>query len=136
MSEQENLRTVQQLFECFGRGDVPGLLRLLSDDVDWHIKGPASVPYFGPRTGHDGALDFFAKLGTSVEFESFTPETFLAGGDHVVVIGSERGRVRATGKSFENPWIMAFTLRDGKITRFRSYEDTAAVAEAFRRSSQ
>jgi len=136
MSEQENLRTVQNLFECFGRGDVPGLLRLLSEDVDWHIKGPEVVPYFGPRNGHEGALDFFGKLGTSVEFERFAPETFLAGGEQVVVIGGERGRVRATGKSFDNDWAMVFTLRDGKITKFRSYEDTAAVAEAFQSSSQ
>jgi ketosteroid isomerase-like protein len=27
---------------------------------------------------------------------------------------------------------MVFTVRDGKITRFRSHEDTAAVAEAFK----
>ena len=132
MSEQDNLRVVRSLFESFGSGDVPGILRLLDEDVDWHIKGPASVPYFGPRTGHEGALDFFGKLGTNVEFESFAPETFLAGGDKVVVIGSERGRVRATGKSFDNDWAMVFTVRDGKVTRLRSYEDTAAVAEAFR----
>jgi ketosteroid isomerase-like protein len=131
MSEQENLKVVQSLFECFGRGDVPGLLRLLDEDVDWHIKGPASVPYFGPRRGHEGALDFFGKLGASVEFERFAPEDFIAGGDKVVVTGGERGRVRATGKSFEIEWALVFTLRDGKITRFRSYEDTAAVAEAF-----
>jgi len=131
MSEQENLRVVRNLFECFGRGDVPGLLGLLDEDVDWHIKGPDSVPYFGPRRGHEGALDFFGKLGASVEFESFAPEEFIPGGDKVVVIGGERGRVRATGKSFDNPWAMIFTLRDGKVTKFRSYEDTAAVAGAF-----
>ena len=132
MSEQDNLRVVQNLFECFGRGDVPGLLRLLDEDVDWHIEGPSEVPYFGPRRGHEGALDFFGKLSTSVEFESFAPEDFLAGGDRVVVLGSERGRVKATGRSFDNPWAMVFTLREGKITKFRSHEDTAAVAEAFR----
>ena len=132
MSEQENLRVVQTLFECFGRGDVPGMLKQLDDDVDWHIKGPAEVPYFGPRRGHDGVLDFFGKLGTNVEFERFAPEHFIPDGERVVVIGSERGRVKATGKSFDNDWAMVFTLRDGKITHFRSHEDTAAVAEAFR----
>ena len=131
MSEQENVRVVQTLFERFGSGDVPGILGLLSEDVDWHIRGPEAVPYFGPRRGHDGVLDFFGKVATSVEFESLQPEEFVPAGDKVLVIGGERGRVRATGKNFDNPWIMVFTLRDGKITRFRSYEDTAAVAEAF-----
>jgi len=132
MSEQENLRVVQNLFECFGRGDVPGILRLLDDDVDWHIKGPSEVPFFGPRRGHDGVLDFFGKVGTAVEFEHLAPEGFFASGDRVVVLGSERGRVRATGKEFVNEWAMVFTLRGGKIVKFRSHEDTAAVAEAFR----
>lgn len=136
MSENGNQMVVRELFECFGRGDVPGILRLLDEDVDWHIKGPEGVPYFGPRRGHEGALDFFGKLGTSVEMESFAPETFLAGGDHVVVIGGERGRVRATGKSFDNDWAMVFTLRGGKIVKFRSHEDTAAVAEAFKGAGQ
>ena len=132
MSEQENLRVVQNLFECFGRGDVPGILRLLDDDVDWHIKGPSEVPFFGPRRGHDGVLDFFGKVGTAVEFEHLAPEEFFASGDRVVVLGGERGRVRATGKEFVNEWAMVFTLRGGKIVKFRSHEDTAAVAEAFR----
>lgn len=132
MSEQENLRVVRQLFECFGRGDIPGLLQLLHEDVDWHIRGPEAVPFFGPRRGHDGVLDFFGKVGTSVEFEQIGAEKFFADGDQVVALGSERGRVKATGKSFENRWAMVFTLRDGKIVKFRSHEDTAAVAEAFR----
>ena len=132
MSEQENLRVVQRLFECFGRGDIPGLLQLLDDDVDWHIRGPEVVPYFGPRRGHDGVLDFFGKVATNVEFDQIGPERFFANGDEVIAVGGERGRVKATGKSFENPWAMVFTLREGKIVRFRSYEDTAAVAEAFR----
>jgi ketosteroid isomerase-like protein len=40
--------------------------------------------------------------------------------------------VRATGKTFDNPWALVFTVRDGLITEFRGYEDTAAVASAFR----
>ncbi|HWS56798.1 MAG TPA: nuclear transport factor 2 family protein, partial [Pyrinomonadaceae bacterium] len=79
-----------------------------------------------------GVLDFFGKIGTNVEFEHLAPEEFIPAGDKVLVIGGERGRVRATGRDFENPWIMVFTLREGKISKFRSYEDTAAVAEAFR----
>ncbi|HEV3469989.1 MAG TPA: nuclear transport factor 2 family protein [Pyrinomonadaceae bacterium] len=132
MSEQENLEVVRNLFERFASGDLPGILGMLADGVDWHIRGPEVVPFYGPRAGHDGVLDFFGKVSTSVAFDSFQPEEFIPAGDKVLVIGGERGRVRATGRSFENSWIMVFTLRDGKITKFRSYEDTAAVAEAFK----
>jgi ketosteroid isomerase-like protein len=132
MSEQENLKIVQGVFEAFSHGDVPGMLRLLAYDIEWIIAGPSEVPYFGERRGHNGVTDFLSKLGSTVEFAQFAPQEFVAKDDKVFVFGIERGRVKETGKNFENPWAMVFTLRDGHVARFRSYEDTAAVAEAFR----
>ena len=131
MSEEQNRQVVQNLFEAFGRGDIPALLGTLSADVDWQIFGPDSVPYFGPHRGHDGVTDFFVKVGSNVEFEFLVPREFIAQGDKVVVLGDERGRVKSTRREFENQWAMVFTLKEGKITRFRSYEDTSAVAGAF-----
>ncbi len=132
MSEQQNLKIVRDIFEAFGRGDVPAILEVLDDDVVWIVSGPQDVPYFGERRGKQGAVEFFTLLGSSVEFENFVTEDFAASGDKVFVTGHERARVRASGRGFENHWAMVFTLRDGKVVRFRSYEDSGAVADAFR----
>lgn len=132
MSDQDNLKTVQSIFEAFGRGDVPAVIGALAEDVRWTVPGPPTVPHFGERRGHQGALEFFAKLGEAVEFTEFEAREYVAQGDDVVVLGGERGRVRATGREFAQEWALVFTLRGGKVTRFRGYEDTAAVAEAFR----
>ncbi len=132
MSEEENRRVVQSVYEAFGRGDAAGVLAACSEDINWNIHGPEVVPYFGLRRGHPGVIEFLTQLGGAVEFEDFQVREFIPHGDRVVVLGHERGRVRATGKTFDNQWAMSFTLRDGKITDLRSYEDTAAVAEAFR----
>jgi ketosteroid isomerase-like protein len=131
MSEQENLQAVQNIFAAFGRGDLAGMLASLADDVEWIIKGPGVVPYFGEWRGHAGVTDFVTQIGTSVEFERFEPQEFIAKDERVVVIGSERGRVRATGRTFDNDWSIVFTIHDGKVTRVRIYDNTAAVAEAF-----
>jgi ketosteroid isomerase-like protein len=131
MSAQENKRVVQSVFEAFGRGDIPGVLSVLADDVLWTMPGPPEVPYYGERRGHEGVTDFFVRLGTHVEFESFEPREFIAEGERVVVLGFERGRVRSTGKIFDNDWALVFTVRDGKVSHFRSYENTGAVADAF-----
>jgi ketosteroid isomerase-like protein len=131
MSTEENKRVVQTVFEMFGRGDVPGLLELITDDAEWAAPGPESVSYFGERSGREGALEFFKNLGSSVEFESFEPGDLIAEGDRVVALGSERGRVRSTGKVFDNRWALVFTIREGKVAGFRCYENTAAIAEAF-----
>ncbi len=131
MSTEENKRVVQSIFEAFGRGDVPGVLAHLADDVEWKAPGPASVPYLGERRGHGGATEFFVQLGTNVDFEYFEPGAFIAEGDRVVALGRERGRVKGTGKTFDNDWALVFTFGGGKVTDFRIYENTSAIAEAF-----
>ncbi|HVF51926.1 MAG TPA: nuclear transport factor 2 family protein [Pyrinomonadaceae bacterium] len=132
MSEPENLQTVQSLFAAFGRGDVPALLGALAEDVQWIISGPEVVPYFGDWQGHAGVTDFLVQIGTAVAFERFEPQEFIARDEKVIVLGSERGRVKATGRTFDNDWAIAFTLRAGKISRVRIYDNTDAVAQAFR----
>ena len=131
MSTEDNKRVVQTVFEKFGQGDVPGLLALITEDAEWAAPGPEVVSYFGERKGRDGALEFFKNLGAEVEFESFEPGDLIAEGDRVVALGRERGRVRRTGKVFDNRWALVFTIRDRMITGFRIYENTAAIAEAF-----
>ena len=131
MSAERNRRTVQSIFEAFGRGDIPGVLGHVSEDVTWKAPGPAVIPYFGDRRGHAGATEFFVQLGTSVDFEHFEPGAFIAEGDRVVVLGRERGRVKGTGKTFDNDWALVFTFGGGKVTGFQCYENTAAIAEAF-----
>ncbi|MFN2508491.1 MAG: nuclear transport factor 2 family protein [Chthoniobacterales bacterium] len=90
------------------------------------------MPWAGSFQGHEGATNYFARVGAEAEFEAFEPHTFLAQGDHVVVLGFEKVRSRCTGRSYENHWAHAFTLADGKIIAFREYCDTFIVAEAFR----
>ncbi|MGH9941795.1 MAG: nuclear transport factor 2 family protein [Pyrinomonadaceae bacterium] len=132
MSERENVVVVEQIFASFGRGDVPAVLSALVEEVEWFIPGPPDViPYAGMRRGRAEVLRFFEALGGAVEFERFEPREFIAQGDAVVALGFERGRVRATSRAFDNPWAMAFRLRDGKVVSFYSYEDTASVAAAF-----
>ena len=131
MSAEENKRTVQSIFEAFGRGDIPGVLEHVSEDVTWNAPGPSVVPFYGRRRGHAGATEFFVQLGSNVEFEKFEPWEFIAEGDSVVVTGTERGRVRATGKTYEQDWVLLFKVGGGKVTSFHCYDETDAVARAF-----
>ena len=132
MNEQDNTRVVQDLFAAFGRGDVPGVLDKLTDDVEWRLAGPTEVTYAGVRRGRDQVAEVLKLLAQSSEFEHFEPQEFIAQGEKVVVLGHERQRVKATGQVVDNDWAMVFTLREGKIAKFRNYEDTAAVAAAHR----
>lgn len=63
---------------------------------------------------------------------STEPREFVARGDRVLVVGFARGRIKATTKTFEDDWIFAITVRDGKLTSIREYVDTQALARASR----
>ncbi|MBV8832639.1 MAG: hypothetical protein JO108_25845, partial [Acidobacteriaceae bacterium] len=36
-----------------------------------------------------------------------------------------------TNRAFENNWVIAFTVRNGKVTNVREYIDTLALAQGF-----
>lgn len=131
MKEQENIRTVQEIYAAFGRGDIPALLGAVADDVEWSIAGPEVVPHAGKRRGRQEVAAFFPVLAETEEFLQFEPREYIAQGDQVVVLGFLQSRVKATGKTYDNEWAMVWTVQNGKVTRFRTYEDTAAEAAAY-----
>ncbi len=130
MGVQENVQVVKEGFAAFSRGDIPGLLALLSDNVEWVTPG-SGMPLAGTYRGHEGVANFFQKLAQETDILDFQPREFVAEGDRVLVVGWERGKIKATNRTFELDWIMAFTVRDGKVTQFREYTDTQALAGAY-----
>jgi len=58
------------------------------------------------------------------------PREYIVQGDRVLVIGYATGEVKATNKPFEDHWVFAITVSDGKLSRIREYIDTQALARA------
>jgi ketosteroid isomerase-like protein len=122
---------VQATYEAVGRGDISAVLDLLTDDVEWTLQGPSVIPFAGTRHGREGVAEFFSLVGENLEFEQFEPRDFVAQGDSVAVLGYERSLIKPTGRTLEQEWAHVYTLRDGKIAKFRGFEDTAALVVAF-----
>ena len=55
----------------------------------------------------------------------------LAAGAKFVAVAAASGRAKSTDKAFASDWTMAWTVKAGKVTSFRSFEDTHVVAAAF-----
>ena len=126
----QNVDVVQQGYEAFGRGDIPAVLELLTEDVEWTEQGPSVIPFAGTFRGREGIAECFTLLDETLEFEQFEPRKFVGQGDTVVVVGYERGLVKPTGRTFEHEWAHVYTLRDGKIATGLFLEDTAALVDA------
>jgi uncharacterized protein len=125
-------QVAQQAYAAFGRGDVEGILALLTDDVDWRFLASASVPYGGRYTGKQQVQGWFGMVATSDDIQKFEPREFLEGPDHVTVLGWEQTKPRPNGNVFESEWVHVFTLKDGKISRWVGTLDTAAYVAAGR----
>ena len=130
MSIQENVQIAKDTFAAIGRGDMQGLLALSAEDIEWVIPGE-NWPLAGTHRGHAGVADLFQKAFEMVEFSFSEPREFVAQGDRVLVVGFSRGRVKATNRTFEDHWVFAITVRNGKVTNIREYIDTLALAQGF-----
>jgi len=129
MSEQDNLRIVQEGYRDFSRGDIQTLLEKFADDIEWVI--PGSNPLSGTYKGRNQVGEFFKRLSDLTEITAFEPQEFIAQGDKVVALGRETGQAKSTGRTFQSDWAMAFTFRNGKVVRFQEYTDTANLEAAF-----
>src|SRR6204780_1776231 len=129
MSTQENVQTVKDFFAAMGGSDRQGLLALSAEDIEWIIPGE-DWPLAGTHRGHAGLTDFLQKASATVETSFPEPPEFVAQGDRVLVVGFARGRIKATNRTWEDHWVFAITVRNGKVTNIREYIDTQALARA------
>lgn len=129
MSTQENVQIVENFFAAIGRGDKQGLLALCAEDIEWIIPGE-DWPLAGTHRGHTGLTDLLQTHSETMETSFLEVREFVAQGDRVLVIGFARGRIKATNRAWEDHWIFATTVRDGKVTNVREYMDTLALARA------
>ena len=48
------------------------------------------------------------------------------------VLGYYACKIRKTGRADASDWVHIFTVRNGKVVKFREFNDTGQFAEAYR----
>ncbi len=131
MNAQTNVEIVEKAYADFARGDAAAILAALTEDVTWTMEGPEILPYAGTSVGPASVAKFFEALATTQSEHKLTMTEFVSEGDRVASFGRYAAVVNATGKRFDSAVAHVFTIRDGKISRFQDYGDTAAMAAAY-----
>ena len=131
MSEQQNIQLVQEAYASFGRRDIEELLGMMSNDIDWQFFGPKEIPMSGPRKGKPEVKKFFQQVEESWNFERFEPREFVAQGDVVVALGYYSGTSKTAKRPFGCEWSHVFTVKNGKVTKFREYTDTHNLLQSY-----
>jgi ketosteroid isomerase-like protein len=129
MSTEKNVQIVKNFLAAVGRRDKQDLLALSAEDIDWIIPGE-DCPLAGTHRGHAGLNNLLQKANETLETSYPEPPEFIAQGDRVLVVGFAKGRIKATNRTFEDHWVFAITVRNGKVTNIPEYVDTQALARA------
>ena len=133
MSTDDNVKTIQAVYEAFGRGDVETILQGCAPNIQWHSGGTREdFPVFGPRSGIEGVKSFFKDVPENNQFSLFEPRDFFANGDKVVVTGHYTMTQKKTGKPVDSDWAHIFTFKGGKCVAWRELNDSTAFYKAYR----
>ena len=133
-----NLPKVQAIYEAFGKGDGPGFLSHLAEDVEWEQWADnqavaAGVPWLQPYTGRDAVGGFLA-AAAQMEIVDLQILNMMEGGNEVAVSFVIEAKLpQCGGRSYRDEEIHLWTFNaDGKVARLRHYIDTAKHIQAFR----
>jgi ketosteroid isomerase-like protein len=116
----ENTDLVSGAYEAFERGDIPAVLELLDDRVEWDVT--KIVPQGGSWRGREGAAEFFEGIQRYWDELRVQAEQLHDDGSVVTAVGHAAGRL-AGGKAAGYHFVHLFTFEGGKVVRFREWAD-------------
>ncbi len=125
----DNVTLLKGLYDAFGRGDMPAVLGAMNPGIQWHQAEsnpymPSGEAFVGPNAVMNNV---FMRLGGEWDGFAVHPKTFYGAGDSVVVEARYTGTYKATGKSMDAQVCHVWDVKDGKVTRFQQYMDTAKL---------
>lgn len=130
MRSDANIQAVKDIYAAFQTGDIPAILAVLADEVEWSHPGAPDLPFAGTTRGREGAAAFFQKLGAALDFRAFEPTAYLSEGEEVAAFGHYEALDRTSGRAAQDAWAMRWTFRGGKVVRWQGYTDTLSAAKA------
>ena len=126
-----NVLSAQDLYDAFNRGDIATVLGMFDPAIEWReAEGNPYQPSGSPWVGVEAITqNLFIKI--PADFDGFTvhPKEFHDAGDTVVVELRYSGTGRATGKPLDAQVCHVLKFRDGKLTSFQQFVDTAHLQD-------
>lgn len=132
----QTVKSTREVVESFlsltGQGaPVEQIGELFSSDVDFFIAGDvANVPWIGRKNGPTGAAEFYRQIREAIISETFDVSDMMVQDRRAIILGNLESRVRQTGKLITTEFAFDLVVEGGKISRFRLFEDSFAVAQA------
>jgi len=124
-----NLELAKQMYEAFGRGDIPTVLGSMDPAIQW--REAEGNPYqmdgsawIGPQAIVE---KLFMSLGTEWDGFKVTINSLHDAGDYVIMEGRYTGTYKPSNRSINSQACHVLRFANGKLTSFQQYTDTAQV---------
>ena len=133
MSTDDNVKLVKTAMDEFmSTGSPEPLLAAITEDAVIKAVIPDGTPISGEFRGRDGFLRYLTALNEVIEILEVKTTDITASADHVVMLGTEKARVRRTGKLLDCEIATVFTIKGGKIARMVALADMSPIVDAYR----
>jgi hypothetical protein len=125
---RENLERLREMFRRAERGDRTAVYAMLDHDVVWEAAMAPGVT--GVYRGREEVRQFFRDWVEA--FNDYRAESteFIDAGEHVIVAVRHRGRGKSSGVEVDMPSFQVWSLRAGKVIRYRAFGSRGEALEA------
>lgn len=126
----KHISIVSDIYNAFGKGDIPTVISHLSDEVQWEHWPDNSaqnegVPWLQAQKGKDGVMEFFKIVG-GFDIKDFQVLSIMASENKVAAEIVFEAHIPATGGHFRDEEVHVWTFdAHGKVIGMRHYSDTA-----------
>ncbi|MCE6990081.1 nuclear transport factor 2 family protein [Dyadobacter sp. CY323] len=128
----ETVKTVLAMYGALQGLKTDELRKVFAEDVVWEMFGPADIiGWSGKWIGPDEAMESAKAIIETMHFEHFKAVGMICEGDTAAVLIDEPGSSKATGLPFHTSVVHIVTAKEGRITKFTNYVNTAGIVEAF-----
>ena len=130
---------MKRLLEMFARREHEAVFAFYDADIEWDAtnfggEGGAGVPddLQGMYHGHEGVRTYWRRwLQAWADLEFEVDDVLDAGDDVVALIHNQRQWGRRSGIVTEMPpYGLVFTIRNGKVVRWRAFSDERSALKA------
>jgi ketosteroid isomerase-like protein len=124
-------QVIERFYQMYARKDIPATMQLLDPQVEMHPAEnfiyATGHPYVGPD---EIRYSIFTRIDEEWDGFTATTEEILGAGEVVIARGRYRGTYKITGTVINAEFVHVFRFKNGKISVWQSYTDTAQFKEA------
>jgi ketosteroid isomerase-like protein len=125
---QENVDLVRSLYAAWNTGDYRRALALIDPEIE--VESVAGSISAGTYRGHAGLSQLLEEFWSQFDDRRSEVKEYIPTGDDVVTSVLHYGRGKKSGIEVEMYHWHQWTLRDGKVVRWRLFSDRREAFEA------